>query len=61
MVISLGSNTVWKQWAVDAVYQGVLEVNKNKGLAVLWALPEDGPQIPKDADQSIFHTSKWIP
>ena len=61
MVISLGSNTAWKQWAIDAVYQGVLDVNKNKGMAVLWALPEDGPQIPKDADQSIFHTAKWIP
>ena len=61
MVISVGSNTIWQQWAVDAVYNGVLEANKKDQLAVLWALPSDGPQPPGSIDSSKFHVTNWIP
>lgn len=37
MVISLGTNTIWQQWAIDAICKGVREINTKLSLKVLWA------------------------
>jgi hypothetical protein len=62
IVISLGTMLNWSKWAVDAIIEGVNELNKTHNLKVLWSMPEaDHNLLPSDLDKSTFLVNKFIP
>ena len=61
-LINLGVEFAWQPWAIEAVYKGLLEFqgDKNHTLRVIWALPEDGPQLPEGYNKENFLVKSWV-
>lgn len=36
--VSLGSNSIWRQWYVDALYDGFKQLNEEVPIRVVWGL-----------------------
>ena len=57
MYVSIGSVCVWKQWSIDAIYNGLKKV----GCKVVWSLSDKlDCKIPDDKDPN-FWVRPWIP
>ena len=60
VLINMGVEFAWQQWAVDLVYKCLTTLSRLQTVKVVWALPEDGPQLPADFDKSKFLVKPWI-
>ena len=56
----MGVEFAWQPWCIDIVYKSLLEIGKFHTLKVLWALPEDGPQLPADYNKENILVRRWI-
>ena len=62
--ISLGSEVWVKPWYVNALYQGCLELSRQRNIRVIWALkaPEgETLTLPLGYDHEKFFVSEWLP
>ena len=63
VLLTLGTECLWQQWTVDAIYNGILDLRKkgfNK-LRVVWSLRGETAKLPNDYDKSVFWISNWLP
>lgn len=59
--ISLGSEIIWQQWYIDAFYNGILNVCKQKKIRCIWAMKTEGMSLPEGYDKNIFWWGTWLP
>lgn len=61
MYITIGSECVWQQWEVDAIYDGILEINKQQKVRAVWSFKSDTAKMPDGYDENLFWVSTWLP
>lgn len=58
--ITIGSECLWKEWSIKAVYEGTQRLLKKHKLRFIWSLPGDHT-LPCGEKNDQYWSSKWLP
>ena len=61
LYFSIGTECIWLQWAIDAIYNGCLEIDKSIKIRVVWSLPTINVGLPENYDKNKFWVSTYLP
>lgn len=58
--ITIGSECLWRDWSIKAVYEGTQKLLKKHKLRFIWSLP-GGLELPCGEKNDTYWSSKWLP